>query len=546
MSASAAAEEVDHRRQVMTLVATGLGLFMIFLDATIVNVALPDIQSHFDVGEAGVQWVVAAYSLTMGMFIMTSASIADARGRRRVYLGGIGLFCVASVLCGLAWDITVLNVARGLQGVGAATVNVASLSLVSAAYPEPAAKQRAIGLWTGIAAVGLAVGPTLGGVLTESLGWRSIFLVNVLLGVVVVLLTLAFVAESRDPVARRFDLPGQLLFIVGVGALTYGLIQGSQFGWSSPLTLGLLGGAVAVLAVFVRTELRSRSPMMDVRVFGDPVYTTAIVTIFATLFGVYGMFLVITQYFQNVQGYSPERAGVLMLAYTVPTVICAPLAGQLAARVGGRRPTLVGLAALALGFSVLAAAIGGPLPFVLVGLALAGAAAGFAVSPATGIAMSSIPPERSGMASGIMSAQRALGSTAGFAIMGTILALVVSMQLPGDLETLVPDATERAEVVEQVTQAANPQAVAAAIGPGRPLAESDDSEKGALAAAADGAFVAGMRAAFLVALVLALAALVAGWRVFPKGRATTDEQVEGEVEQLEREEGGPSRPTTSG
>ncbi len=179
----------DATRQRMTLVATGLGLFMIFLDATIVNVALPDIQNEFDVGEQGIQWVVAAYSLTMGMFMMSAATLSDQRGRRRAYVVGIVLFCVASVGCGLAPDLGVLNLARGLQGVGAAIVNVASLALVSAAFPDPAAKARAIGLWTGIAAIGLAIGPTLGGVLTEGLGWRSIFLINVVVGVVAVVLT---------------------------------------------------------------------------------------------------------------------------------------------------------------------------------------------------------------------------------------------------------------------------------------------------------------------------------------------------------------------
>jgi len=292
-------------RPALVLLATGLGLFMVFLDATIVNVALPEIQRDFDVGEAGIQWVVAGYSLTMGMFMMSSASLADSRGRRRAYIAGLLVFAVGSALCGLAPSILTLSFARGIQGVGAATVNVASLALVGAAYPDPRAKTRAIGAWTGIAAVGLAIGPTVGGVLTEEVGWRSIFLVNPLFAALAIALTLAFVKESKDPVRRSLDPPGQVLFIVGVGTITYALVEGPHDGWSSPLIVGLLVVSTVVTTLFIRTELHSSDPMMDVRVFRDRVYTAAIVTIFAVLFAIYGTMLLITQYLQNVRGYSP-------------------------------------------------------------------------------------------------------------------------------------------------------------------------------------------------------------------------------------------------
>jgi EmrB/QacA subfamily drug resistance transporter len=220
-------------RQRLTLLATSFGLFMIYLDATIVNVALPDIQKDFGGGEQALQWVVAAYSLTMGMFIMSSATLADRMGRRRVFILGTLLFMGASALCGLAPTLGVLDIGRGLQGVGAATVNVASLALVSAAFPDPGRKARAIGIWTGIASVGLAIGPTVGGFLTESVGWRSIFFVNVIVGLLAVVLVRAFVQESSDPASRDLDLRGQLLFIVGVGALTYALIEAPHDGWLS-------------------------------------------------------------------------------------------------------------------------------------------------------------------------------------------------------------------------------------------------------------------------------------------------------------------------
>ena len=203
--------------------------------------------------------------------------------------------------------------------------------------------------------------------------------------------------------------------------------------------MGLLVGAAAIGVTFVVAELRCPDPMMDVRVFGDRVYSVAILSLFAVMFSVYGLLLVITQYFQNVRGYSPERAGVIMLAFTAPTIILAPIAGGLAARSGGRRPTLAGMSVLFVGLGVVVAGVGGALTVVILGLVLVGAASGLAIAPTTNIAMASIPPDRAGMASGIMSAQRALGSTTGFAIMGSVLAAVVATTLPAKFEPLLSE-----------------------------------------------------------------------------------------------------------
>jgi EmrB/QacA subfamily drug resistance transporter len=503
------------RRQRLTLLATSVGLFMIYLDATIVNVALPDIQKEFNAGEQGLQWVVAAYSLTMGMFIMSAATLSDQRGRRRAFLIGTVIFAAASALCGAAPSLFVLNLGRGLQGVGAATVNVASLALVSAAFPDPKRKARAIGIWTGIASIGLAIGPTVGGVLTESIGWRSIFFVNVIFGVVGIVLVRAFVDESRDPTPRSIDPLGQLLFIVAIGALTYGLIEGPHTGWRSPLILGLLVGAGALIVVFVVSELRSPDPMMDVRVFRDRVYSVAIATLFTMLFCTYGLLLVITQYFQNIRGFSPERAGVVMLAYTGPMIVLSPVSGVLAAKLGGRTPTLAGVAFMVAGLGVVAVGVGNPLVIVVFGLLLVSAATGLSLSPTTNVAMASVPHDRAGMASGIMSAQRALGSTAGFAIMGSILAAVVSATLPGRFAPYLPEPT-RQQAVERVVADANPRAVVSIIGPNRPLPNTV-AARDELVDAADDAFVTGIRAALVVGGVLSVIVLVAGAVVFPKG-----------------------------
>jgi len=506
-------------RQRLTLLATGAGLFMIFLDATIVNVALPDIQDDFGTGEQGLQWVVAAYSLTMGMFIMSAATLADQRGRRRVFIAGTALFAMASALCGLAPSLLVLNIGRGLQGVGAATVNVASLALVGAAFPEPRAKARAIGIWTGIASLGLAAGPTVGGFVTETFGWRSVFFVNVAVGVVTVLMARAVVDESRDPTARGLDLRGQVLFVAAVGALTYALIEGPHSGWRSTPILVLLVGSAVLAVVFVVAELRADDPMMDVRVFGDRVYSVAIVTLFTVMFCIYGVLLLVTQYFQNVEDYSPEVAGVLILAFSVPVAVLSPISGRLAGRSGGRWPILAGVTSLVVGLGVMAAGVGGALVGVVVGLVLVGASPGMSVAPATNVAMSAISPDRSGMASGIMSAQRALGSTAGYAIMGSVLAAVVAASLPAKIAPVVAE-PGRSEIVAAVAEDANPRGVASVMGPGRPLPDRV-GERAELIAAADESFVEGIRVALAVGAGLAVVVLVLGYFVFPTGAGVT-------------------------
>ncbi len=516
MAATATAANPGWRaRPALTLVATGLGLFMIFLDATIVNVALPAIQADLDFGESGLQWVVAAYSLTMGMFMMTSASLADSQGRRRVFAVGLVIFAGASLACGLAPDITVLVLARALQGVGAAVLNVASLALVGAAYPDPKEKMKAVGLWTGIAAIGLALGPTLGGLITDTIGWRWIFLVNPVVAALALIMTYAFVSESKDSTRHSFDPVGQILFIIAIAAITFALVEAPSFGFSSPWIVGPLIAGVVALGVFVWVELRSRDPMMDVRVFGDFPYTAAIITVFAVLFCAYGTLLVITQYFQNINDYSAQTTGLLMLAFTIPSMVLAPIAGRLAARFGGRRPTLAGVALTCAATATLALGVERGLGVTLLGLFLLGLGTGLSVAPATALAMGTISPERSGMASGILSSQRALGSTAGFAIMGSLLALVVAAQLPSALEPIIPDADERNEVVEQIVTDANPQAVPSPIGPG-PSGPRAEAQRDDVIEAADAVFTDGIALAEASGFLLALVALFIGWKAFPR------------------------------
>jgi EmrB/QacA subfamily drug resistance transporter len=477
---------------------------------------LPAIQSDYKVGESGLQWVVTAFSLGMAIAIMSAGTLADIYGRRKLYLAGIGLFTAASAACGMASSLELLNLARAVQGVAAATVNVTSLALVSAAFPAPKLKAWAVGIWTAIASTAIAIGPTLGGFMVQRVGWRSIFMVNVPVGLVVLSLTWRFVAESRDGRPRTFDIPGQLLFMTAVGAFALAVIQGPRAGWLSweILTLFVLAGAT--LAAFILCERRSADPMMDLKLFRDRTYLLAIITIFAVLFATYGMLLVITQYMQNVRGFSATDAGLLLLPYSVSVTIMSLTAGRLVGVVGSRRLILVGLALQIGGLAVLMVGLHGSAGVVSSGLAFVGLGAALCLTPITTLAMTAVPPERAGMASGIMSAQRALGSTVGFAVLGSILAAALTATLSAHLAGALPDPTERKEVAATIIGNANPRAYSGEIGPGRPIRHLDAATQKAILAAADSDFVEGIRFSLGTAMVFLAFVLAAGFAWFPR------------------------------
>jgi EmrB/QacA subfamily drug resistance transporter len=523
------------RVQRFTIAATGLGLFMIFLDALIVNVALPSIQHDFSVGESGLQWVVTAYSLGMAVAIMSAGTLADIFGRRRLYLVGIFVFAFASAACGFATSIDFLNAFRAVQGVAAAAVNVTSLALVSAAFPDSKMKAWAIGIWTAIASTALAIGPTLGGLLVQYSGWRIIFLVNVPVGLVAAGLTWRFVAESKTDVRRRFDLPGQVLFVVAVGAFAYAVIEGPHSGWLSPEILGLFALAAAGMAVFAFVERRSPDPMMDLSLFRDRTYTLAIATIFAVLFATYGMLLVITQYFQNVRVFSPLDAGLLLFPFSAVTVVVSVKVGRLVGIVGARRLILVGLASQIAGFAALIAGLGLSTPLIVGGLVLSAFGNALCMTPSTSLAMIAVPPERAGMASGIMSAQRALGSTVGFAVLGSVLAASLSVTLSAHLANALPDPAERREVAERIIGQANPRAYVAEIGPGRPIHHLNAATEKEILTAADRDFIEGIRLSLGTAIVVIALVLAAGYAGFPRGRGGIAD-VRHEEKRLELEE----------
>ena len=343
------------KTQRFTLAATSLGLFMIYLDALIVNVTSPVIQSDFKVGESGLQWVVTAYSLGMTIAIMSAGTLADIYGRRKLYFAGIALFTAASAACGMASSLEALNLARAVQGVAAATVNVTSLALVSAAFPDPKLKSlgdRYLDRDREHGHRDRADARRLHGAVDRLAldlhGQRSRRARRPGLDV-------ALRGGVRDERPRTFDIPGQLLFMMAVGAFAFAVIEGPRAGWLSGQILTLFVVAGAALAAFIVCERRSADPMMDLKLFGDRTYSLAIITIFAAMFSVYGMLLVITQYMQNVRGFSPTDAGLLLLPYSMSLMIMSLKVGKLVGVVGSRRLILLGLTSQIVAFAVLIA-----------------------------------------------------------------------------------------------------------------------------------------------------------------------------------------------
>ncbi|MFL9657023.1 MFS transporter [Streptomyces sp. PB17] len=404
------------------LAVTCLGQFMVLLDNTIVGAALPDMQDSLHTQLTGLQWIVDAYVLLVAMLLLSGGVFADRFGRKRVYLTGVAVFTVASLLCSLAPSLGWLVAGRVLQGIGAAALSPASLALLAAAHPVPQERIRAIGLWAGISGVGLAAGPVAGGVLTDAFGWPAIFLVNLPIGVVLVLVGLRHLGESRNPGAPAIDVPGTALSVLAVGVLTYGLIEGGARGWTSPVILGSFATAVILLAAFVAVEARRDAPMLPLRLLRQRLFTVSNTAMVVVGFALMGSSFFFSQFFVYVQGSSILRAGLQTLPVSVAMVIVSPYAGRLAARYGFRIVVTAGLALAALGLLALGT-VHADTGYANVWwrLGLAGAGFALAMSPLTGAAIQAVSPQEGGLASGISSTTRQIGAVLGVAVLGAVV-----------------------------------------------------------------------------------------------------------------------------
>ncbi|WP_431999426.1 MFS transporter [Streptomyces sioyaensis] len=415
--------ELDRRRRLLVLAICCMSLLIVSLDATILNVALPSIQHDLHASVSGMQWTIDAYTLVMASLLMLSGSMADRLGRRRVFLVGLVVFALGSLLCSLAPGLGWLVVFRMVQAVGGSMLNPVAMSIITNTFTEPRERARAIGVWGGVVGISMAAGPVIGGLLVQSVGWRSIFWINVPIGALALFLTLRYVPESRAPRPRRVDPVGQLLVITLLGSLTYAIIEAPNAGWTSPQILVFVLVALGSLAGLLAYERRREEPLLDLRFFHSAPFSGATVVAVCAFAALAGFLFINTLYLQNIRGLSALDAGFYMLPMAGMTLIFAPVSGRLVGS-HGPRPSLL-CAGTAMGASgVLFAAFGAQSTDALMFTAyvLFGIGFGLVNAPITNTAVSGMPRAQAGVAAAVASTSRQVGQSLGVAVIGAVLA----------------------------------------------------------------------------------------------------------------------------
>jgi EmrB/QacA subfamily drug resistance transporter len=396
---------------------------MIMLDNTIVNVALPSIQRDLGISISELEWIVNGYALTFAVLLLTGGKLADLYGRRRLFIIGLVIFTASSLACGLANSAGFLIGARVVQGVGSAMMNPATLSIITATFP-PRQRGMAIGIWAGVSAMALAIGPLVGGVITEQINWSWIFFINVPVGVVAIVVARLVINESKDTSKeQRLDLPGLLSSGIGLFALTYALIEANSYGWTSPRILGLFALAAASLTTFVLLELHQRLPMLDLTLFRNATFAGANSVMLLIALAMFGVFFFMSLFVQNVLGYSATQAGASFLPMTILIVLVAPLAGRLSDHIGSRwlmgtGMTFVAISLILFGRLTEASSYWNVLP----GMLLGGFGMALSMTPTTAAAMGSVPVDKAGVGSAVLNSMRQVGGSLGIAVMGAIVA----------------------------------------------------------------------------------------------------------------------------
>jgi EmrB/QacA subfamily drug resistance transporter len=417
-------------RKWWTLAAVAFGLFMIMLDNTVVNVALPAMQESLSLDISELEWIVAGYALTFGALMLTGGKMADLFGRRLVFIVGLVIFTLASLGCGLAPSAEVLIGSRVVQGVGAALMNPSTLSIIAVAFP-PRERGRAIGIWVGVSALALAVGPLVGGLIAEKVGWHWIFFINIPIGALAVAAALAFIDESRDTShEQRADLPGLIASAVGLFALTYALIEGNSHGWGATRIVVAFAVAAVALVGFVILERHQRLPMLDLSLFRNRIFASANVVTLLSALAMFGVFFYVSLYMQQVLGFSAVRAGAMFLPMTLLIIVIAPRAGHLSDRVGSR--LLAGSGQLLVAIALLLFSrldVGSSSITLLVPMVISGAGMALTMTPATAAALASVRPEKAGVGSAVLNSARQVGGSIGIALMGAVVATRVSSAL---------------------------------------------------------------------------------------------------------------------
>jgi EmrB/QacA subfamily drug resistance transporter len=407
-------------RKWWTLIAVCVAIFMLLLDITVVNVALPDIQRSLHSSFQDLQWVVDAYSLTLAAFLLTGGALADLLGRRRLFVIGLVVFTGASAVCGLSSTPLTLNLARGVQGIGGALMYATSLALIAQAF-HGRDRGVAFGVFGAVTGAAVAVGPLLGGIITSGIGWEWIFFVNVPIGIVAVFVTLTKVSESSDPGATRVDWAGLVTFSGSLFMLVFALVRGNDTGWGSTQIDALLAGAAVLFALFLFAEIHQERPMLDLSLFRRPAFAGANIVAFTMAASAFSMFLYLTVYIQEVLRYSPLQAGLRFLPITLLSFLVAPLAGRLSVRVPIRLLLGTGMLLVSAGLlGMTAASATSGWTTLIPGFMLQGAGIGLVNPPLASAAIGVVPPTRSGMASGANNTARQVGIATGIAALGAI------------------------------------------------------------------------------------------------------------------------------
>jgi EmrB/QacA subfamily drug resistance transporter len=421
--------DLTRRRRMLVLAICCMSLFIVGIDATIVNVALPSIQHDLHAPVSGLQWTVDAYTIVVASFLMLSGSTADRIGRRRVFQSGLALFTLGSLLCSLAPGLGWLVGFRMLQALGGSMLNPVAMSIITNTFTEPAERARAIGVWGSVFGASLALGPVVGGALVASVGWRGIFWVNIPVGVAAIILTALFVPESRAAVARRLDPVGQSLIVLLLAFLTYGIIEGPNAGWSSARILACFVIAAAALIALVIYEPRRRQPLLDLRFFRSAPFSGATLIAVCAFAALGGFLFLNTLYLQDARGFSALHAGLYTLPMAAMTVLLAPLAGRIVAVRGPRLPLVIaGIATIAGAVMLTRLTAATSTGYLLASYVVFGIGAGLVNAPITNTAVSGMPRSQAGVAAGIASTSRQVGSALGVAVAGS--AVLSALQGP--------------------------------------------------------------------------------------------------------------------
>ncbi len=494
------------QRKWWTLIAVSVATFMLLLDITVVNTALPAIQEDLNASFTELQWVIDAYTLALAALVLTAGSLADRLGRRRVFAVGLAIFSLASLAAGLAPDPTFLNISRAVQGIGGAILFAVSLALVAQEFAAGRERGMAMGVYGATIGVSVAIGPLVGGALVDSVGWEWVFFINVPVGIAMIALTYAKLRESRDPGATRVDWAGLATFSSALFLLVFGLLRGNEEGWGSTFIVSLLGAAAALLVAFVAVESRVKEPMLPLGLFRKPAFTGVQLAALGVSASMFALFLYVTFYLQNHLGHSPLEAGLIYLPFTVVSFFVAAAGGALLGRVPARVLMSVGLGLTGLGLLLM----GGIDPAdewtaMLGGFVLAGAGVGLLNPVIADVALSVVPKEQSGMAAGINDTFRQVGVAVGIAAWGAIFLSRGASEIE-QVAAGTPAAT--GERPRQLIEAASSGNLDAALG------SVPAGARGTVADAAEQGFISGLNEIIMLGGVMSLVAAIAAlWLV---------------------------------